>query len=249
VNNLKEQGIGFYRNEMKTFCQSRGGIAGKKKMVVIDDIDMINEQSQQILRTYIDKYSANVHFVSVCANLHKVIESIQSRMHVMRIRQPSREQVAQMVDRVIETEALSVDLDARRFLLEYCNYSVRPVLNYLEKIKILEIAVSREVCETVVSEISFAKFEIFVAALRAADLRAAVRVLYDLHDHGYSVIDVLEYVFVFVKITESLSDAEKYAVLPLICKYIAIFNMTHEHHIELALFANNMLAALSTPKN
>ena len=31
INNLKEQGIQFYRNEMKTFCQTRSSIIGKKK--------------------------------------------------------------------------------------------------------------------------------------------------------------------------------------------------------------------------
>lgn len=31
INNLKEQGIHFYRNEMKTFCQSHCSIYGKKK--------------------------------------------------------------------------------------------------------------------------------------------------------------------------------------------------------------------------
>jgi len=31
INNLKEQGIQYYRNEMKTFCQSHSSIYGKKK--------------------------------------------------------------------------------------------------------------------------------------------------------------------------------------------------------------------------
>jgi DNA polymerase III delta prime subunit len=55
IHTLKEQGIQFYRNEMKTFCQSQSSIYGKKKMVIIDDIDTINEQSQQVFRNYIDK--------------------------------------------------------------------------------------------------------------------------------------------------------------------------------------------------
>jgi len=34
INNLKEQGIHYFRNEMKTFCQSRSAIYGKKKISV-----------------------------------------------------------------------------------------------------------------------------------------------------------------------------------------------------------------------
>ena len=34
INNLKEQGINYYRNEMKTFCQSHSSIYGKKKLIL-----------------------------------------------------------------------------------------------------------------------------------------------------------------------------------------------------------------------
>jgi len=85
INNLKEQGINYYRNEMKTFCQSHCTIRGKKKMIVIDDMDNINEQSQQVFRNYIDKYKHNIHFITVCTNIQKIIENIQSRVHIMHI--------------------------------------------------------------------------------------------------------------------------------------------------------------------
>ena len=73
INNLKEQGNTYYRNEVKTFSQSRSNIPNKKKFVILDDIDLINEQSQQVFRNCIDKYSHNVHFLSSCSNIQKVI--------------------------------------------------------------------------------------------------------------------------------------------------------------------------------
>jgi DNA polymerase III delta prime subunit len=79
INSLKEQGINYYRNDVKTFCQTCCSIKNKKKIVILDDIDMINEQSQQVFRNCIDKFSHNVHFVSSCSNIQKVIESLQSR--------------------------------------------------------------------------------------------------------------------------------------------------------------------------
>ena len=48
-------------------------IKNKKKIVVLDDIDIINEQSQQVFRNCIDKFSHNVHFISSCSNTQKVI--------------------------------------------------------------------------------------------------------------------------------------------------------------------------------
>ena len=104
VNNLKEQGIQYFRNEMKTFCQSHSAIYGKKKLVIIDDIDTINEQSQQVFRNYIDKYKQNIHFISVCTNIQKVIESIQSRLHILQIATPTKEQIRQIMEKIIKDD-------------------------------------------------------------------------------------------------------------------------------------------------
>ena len=64
INNLKEQGIQYYRTEVKTFCQTPSVIHGKKKFIILDDIDLINDQSQQVFRNCIDKYSHKVHFLA-----------------------------------------------------------------------------------------------------------------------------------------------------------------------------------------
>ena len=65
INNLKDQGINFFRNEVKTFCQTCSNIKDKKKIIILDDIDLINEQSQQVFRNFIDKYNHNVIFISL----------------------------------------------------------------------------------------------------------------------------------------------------------------------------------------
>jgi len=136
INNLKEQGIGFYRNEMKTFSQSHGSIYGKKKMIIIDDIDTINEQSQHVFRNYIDKYKHNVHFLSVCTNIQKVIESIQSRIHIIRIEPPTEHQSRQLMCKIIMNEKMYISPDCQEFILKYSKHSIRTMINYMEKIKI-----------------------------------------------------------------------------------------------------------------
>ena len=35
INSLKEQGIQYYRTEVKTFCQTRSSIPNKKKIVIL----------------------------------------------------------------------------------------------------------------------------------------------------------------------------------------------------------------------
>ena len=58
-------------------------------------------------------------------------------------------------------------------------------------------------------------------------------------------MDILDNYFLFVKITNLLTDKQKYDIIPVICKYITIFYNIHEDEIELALFSNNLYTILS----
>ena len=104
INTLKEQGISYYRSEVKIFCQTSSLIKDKKKILVLDDIDIINEQSQQVFRNCIDKYSSNVVFLASCSNSQKVIESLQSRMNVLNIKSPNESQLKNIADKIIQTK-------------------------------------------------------------------------------------------------------------------------------------------------
>jgi DNA polymerase III delta prime subunit len=246
VNNLKEQGIQYFRNEMKTFCQSHSAIHGKKKLVIIDDIDSINEQSQQVFRNYIDKYKKNIHFISVCTNVQKVIESIQSRMHIVHIGTPIRENIIKIMENIIEKEGIIIDDESKEYLLTISNQSVRLIINYLEKIYILGEPIQIDVCKKICSNLSFLHFEKYIDKLKQKDLSGAIDILYSIHDYGYSVIDILDFFFSFIKTTNLIDENLKYKVIPFFCKYITIFHNLHEDGIELALFTNNLYDLINT---
>uniref|UniRef100_A0A6C0D5D4 AAA+ ATPase domain-containing protein n=1 Tax=viral metagenome TaxID=1070528 RepID=A0A6C0D5D4_9ZZZZ len=241
VNNLKEQGIQYFRNEMKTFCQSRSAIHGKKKLVIIDDIDTINEQSQQVFRNYIDKYKQNIHFISVCTNVQKVIESIQSRVHILQITLPTNEQIRDIMNKVITAENIVIDEDSKDYLLLSSGASVRVLINYLEKINILGTPITLDLCKRICSNISYQKFEEYLVKLIEGNLVEAIHILYSIYDYGYSVIDILDYFFIFIKLTKLIDEDRKYKIIPFLCKYITIFHNVHEDCIELALFTNNII--------
>jgi DNA polymerase III gamma/tau subunit len=229
---------------MKSFCQSHCTISGKKKMVVIDDIDNINEQSQQVFRNYIDKYKKNVNFISVCTNIQKVIESIQSRTHIITIPTMDSEQIKTVMERIIKEEQLLIDVDAKEYLFSISNNSIRCLINNLEKIFIIDLPVDVDLCKKLCSNISFQLFEDYVDCIKSDNLVGAIQVLYGIYDYGYSVIDILDYFFTFVKTTALLDEEQKYQIIPVLCKYITLFHNLHEDNIELALFTNTVFGLI-----
>ena len=249
INSLKEQGINYYRNDVKTFCQTCSSIKHKKKIIVLDDIDIINEQSQQVFRNCIDKYSHNVHFISSCSNSQKVIESLQSRFTIIKIKPLQKHNLNQIMQKIIDAENIDISYDAREFILNVSNNNAKIFINYMEKFKLLNQEITLELVTNVCTNISFFIFEEYTQFLKNGHLNYAVKTLYDVYDKGYSVMDILDNYFLFIKITDSLTEIQKYEIIPIICKYITIFHNIHEDEIELALFSNNLFRILSKDVN
>ena len=244
INNLKEQGINYYRNDVKTFCQTCSAIKGKKKFVVLDDIDLINEQSQQVFRNCIDKFSHNVHFISSCSNIQKVIESIQSRLTIIKIKPLQKEQLFKIIGKIKACENISMDAEAEEFIVNISNKTVKILINYMEKFKLVNEHITFNLAVKLCSNISFITFEDYTNLIKNKKINESIRLIYEIYDKGYSVMDILDNYFLFVKNTDILDETEKYNVIPIICKYITIFHNIHEDEIELALFTNNLIAIL-----
>jgi DNA polymerase III gamma/tau subunit len=150
---------------------------------------------------------------------------------------------------VILKENMSITEESKEYILKYSNNSIRTLLNYLEKIHILtgilpNTSITLNICVLLCTDIKIFTFEKYICCLKNGNLKEAIQTIYDVHDYGFSVIDILELFFIFVKTTELLQENEKYEIIKYLCKYITIFYSVHEDIIELALFTNNLYVLL-----
>lgn len=241
LNSLKDQGISYYRNDLKIFCQTASLIPGYKKIVLLDDIDIINEQSQQVFRNCIDKYSHKVHFISSCTNVQKVIDSLQSRNIIIKINQIEDACLEKILQKIIKHENISITPDAQKFILNISNVSIRILINYLEKIKILNSHTDLSIVKLLCTNISFHIFEEYTKSITEKKLKECIKILYSLYDQGYSVMDILDNYFLFIKTSNLIDETNKYKITKILCKYMTIFHNIHEDEIELSLFTNNLI--------
>ncbi len=241
INNLQEQGIQYYRTEVKTFCQTNSNINNKKKFIVLDDIDNINEQSQQVFRNCIDKYSHNVHFISSCLNTQKVIESIQSRSTILKIKPIPKNMLYRILKKIKIQENIDITEKAIDFILEISNNSIRQIINYMEKFKILDTKITFDKVKTICTNINFHDFENYTLLWsKERNIVKAVELIKSIYKKGYSVMDILDCYFTFIKLYD-IEENLKYKIIKIICKYIIIFHNIHEHQIELTLFTNELI--------
>lgn len=195
INSLKEQGIQYFRNDVKTFCQTPSSIPGKKKTIVLDDIDTMNEQNQQIFRTHMDNYGHNVNFIVSCTNCQKVIESLQSRLSILNILPLSVQHLEQLADKIIQSESIEITQEAKQFILNLCGYNAKTLMNYLEKCKLIQQPIDFTVATNICTNINFTMFEQYIQLLRNNELSSAIQFIYNIYDKGFSVMDVLDHFF------------------------------------------------------
>ena len=241
INNLKEQGIQYYRNELKTFCQTKSLILNKKKIIILDDIDIINEQSQQVFRNCIDKYSHNVHFISSCLNTQKVIDSIQSRSIIIKLKPFDKQTLYKISKKIVVKEQIDIDNESIDFIINISNNSLRQIINYLEKLKILNKKITIKESRTLCSNISFCEFEKYTYLwFEKKNVKDAVKTIFEIYDKGYSVMDILDCYFSYIKISNKIHECFKYKIIKIICKFITIFHNVHENPVELVLLTNEL---------
>ena len=241
LNSAQEQGIHFYRNEVKTFCQTCSIIKDRKKIVIIDDLDLINQQSQQVFRNCIDNYNKNVHFICSCTNLKKIIESIQSRLVIVKIPAIDIYKLDSICKRIINNENIIIKDTSFDLFYKYCEKSLRIMINYLEKFKLYNNIIDNNVINSLCTNINDNIFDELILNLKNKNLILSIRIVKNIYNQGYSVMDILDCFFTYAKITNNLTDEEKYKIIPYICKYIHIFHDIHEDEIEIPLYINNII--------
>ena len=245
IDNLKEQGIQYFRTDLKSFCRTKSTIKNKKKFVIIDDIDNLNEQCQQVFRNYIDKYSHNVNFISSCCNGQKVIESLQSRLHLIKINHLSDDNIRNIISTIIEKEHIIIDKPSIDFLLNITDSSIQEIINYLEKMYLYDKVVDIHICKLLCTHINIDDLDSFISCARSNHLIESRNILHSIHDDGYSVVDIFDFLFHYIKQSKHINEDEKYKLILVISKYITVINNIHENKIELDLFTNEIMDILT----
>jgi DNA polymerase III delta prime subunit len=242
INCLKEQGIQYYRTDVKNFCQTKCNTFGCKKIIILDDIDQINEQSQQIFTNYISKYSGNVMFIISCTNLNKINQNIISRLFLIRFNNITSDSVEKLFTHVKTSEKLQIDENVNNKILSLSNLSFRNLLNILEKIKLSGLIVNSKNVYSLCSNINYDHYMDYTKAIIDKRLAEAIEIVTKIYNEGYSVIDIFYFYYVYIKTCEDMiSNENKYIIIKYLCKYITIINNNYEDEMELILFTNNVI--------
>jgi replication factor C subunit 3/5 len=246
VTNLKEQSVHYFRQNIKTFCQTACDILGKKKTIVVDDIDQIDTAIQQVIRNNIDKFDHKINFIFSCSNIQKVLDNIQSRSNVIKLNNMDKSSLMNILNVIIEKEEMQLTQECKELLVNISNNSARIMIGHLEKLKLYSDVISINDIKYICTNISYKLFDEYTKQwFTYRDVDESSKILLSIYDLGYSVMDILENYFGYIKITDVIDNTIKLKILAYFCKYINIFQSIHEDKIELVIFTNEIISLMN----
>jgi len=237
INSLQEQGIQYYRTDVKNFCQIKSSIPGFKKTLIIDNIDDIGEQHQQIFQNYIDKFDIN--FIATTNNINKVNHNINSRLNYLELELVTKEKMGNLYDTIYANENMQNQIapEVRETIIMLSGKSYKKLLNNIYKIKLYGKPCTRENILKMCSNINTQYYESFIKYIIEKNYTDSLKILYTAAmNEGYSIQDILFYFYFYVKTHAAIDDIFKYELIKIITKYIAIIINNSEDELELALF-------------
>ena len=241
INSVKEQGVQYYRTEVRIFCQTTSTVVGKRKTIVLDDMDIISEQGQQVFLTGLDNYGHLVNYIVTCRCQHNLIESIHSRLICIQLSPFTSAYLHELLQMISKKENITVTEEAQHMVVARCNNSIRTLINYVEKFKLINELVTEDLVRQSCSSIQESYLGDLMACIMKKELKPALKIVRSISDDGYAVMDILDAFFSFMKLYTGIDDTLKYKITKIISKYICIFNQIHEHSVELLFFVNELI--------
>jgi len=217
INASDENSVDTVRNKVRQFASTVG--FKDLKIIILDECDYITPNAQAALRNLMETFSKHCRFILTCNYVERIIDPIQSRCQLFQIIPPSKVEVAQRLNQILEEEEINYELQDLKILIDSNYPDIRRTINSAQrnvvnlqlkldtnsiiqndyKLKLLEILKIQD------KKNAFKNIRQLVADSQIRDFADLFRLLYDEVD-SYGKGHVAECILVIAKY--ELSDSQ-----------------------------------------
>lgn len=132
LNSSDERGIDVIRVKVKDFARTRPIGNAPFKIIFLDECDALTREAQQALRRTMENYTQTCRFVLAANYSSKIIDPIQSRCAVFKLKPLPQEELYAIIDTIAEQEKLKVSDQAKKALVTVSGGDCRKLENVLQ---------------------------------------------------------------------------------------------------------------------
>lgn len=246
LSNFKDQGVSNIRSEIKLFSQIAKTNSNAKRMLIIEDIESYSDNIQKLFINNIDKWSKNINVIITCNNLYNMNESLTSRLLPITIPVVTKSTIYSIIERICHKEDIKLSKDNIDLIITLSENNLLSVFHILQKCALLQETVSLddEIIKISCTIINIEKIKGYFNLVKSKKINEGYNYLLEIVENGYSVIDILNELYLFVKITNILNEEEKYKCFKIISDYIVNFITVHEEELELLILTHDLTKIL-----
>ena len=131
INASDENNVETVRTKIKQFASTMG--FKDMKIVILDECDYITPNAQAALRNLMETFSKHCRFILTCNYVERIIDPIQSRCQSFQIIPPSKTEVAQRLNQILEEEEINFELEDLKILINSGYPDIRRVINSAQR--------------------------------------------------------------------------------------------------------------------
>jgi DNA polymerase III delta prime subunit len=217
INASDENNVETVRTKIKQFASTMG--FKDMKIVILDECDYITPNAQAALRNLMETFSKHCRFILTCNYVERIIDPIQSRCQSFQIIPPSKTEVAQRLNQILEEEEINFELEDLKILINSGYPDIRRVINSAQRNVVngkLKLDISSiiqndyklkllKILETQNKKNAFKDIRQLLADNKITDFADLFRLLYDEVD-GYGKGHVAECILIIARY--ELSDSQ-----------------------------------------
>ena len=217
INASDENNVDTVRTKVKNFASTVG--FKDLKIIILDECDYITPNAQAALRNLMETFSKHCRFILTCNFVERIIDPIQSRCQLFQIIPPSKVEVAQRLNQILEEEEINCELKDLKILIDSNYPDIRRTINSAQRnvvnlqLKLDTISIIQndyklkllEILKTQDRKNAFKNIRQLMADSQVKDYADLFRLLYDEVD-SYGKGHIAECILVIAKY--ELSDSQ-----------------------------------------
>ena len=131
INASDENNVDTVRTKVKSFASTIG--FKDFKIIILDECDYITPNAQAALRNLMETFSKHCRFILTCNFVERIIDPIQSRCQLFEIIPPSKTEVAQRLNEILEEEEINYELQDLKILIDSNYPDIRRTINSAQR--------------------------------------------------------------------------------------------------------------------
>lgn len=233
LNIIDDRSLKTIQDSLETFCKKKIS-KPIKKMIIIDDLDEIFDKIQQIISNLMEIYEKKVIFMISCNDLTKIIETIQEKCVIIKIKNPNIKNALVKMKQICDNENIKYNDDGLKSIYNYSNGNMVHIINNLQIVGSYDNEINIKNVRDVLEIPDPDLIENIFNLCENKKFIEANNLIISLHEKGTSCFDILNGMLNFLKYNEKLKDNVKIKFLEIISDCLIQLNSGVESKLQLS---------------